>query len=123
MWILCIVGYKWGGLPAQLEEEAWGLLLEVSLFPSLLLGFHVAFYFFSHFYPFYFSHLLGAGSTEKGRCPMEGSPEIRNGGTAFGGLWLGEDGSCGGRLRGGGFLWASEGSNVTFLHVPRPTSS
>ena len=54
---------------------------------------------------------------------MGGSPEIRKGGTALGGLWLGEDGSSGSRLRGGGFLWASEGSNVTFLCVPSPTSS
>ena len=62
-------------------------------------------------------HLLGAGSTEKGGHPMGGSPEIRNGGTAFGGLWLGEDGSSSGRLRGEEFLLASEGSNVTFLCV------
>ena len=54
---------------------------------------------------------------------MGGSTEIRNGGTAFRGLWLGEDGSSSGRLRGGGLLWASEGSNVTFLHVLSPTSS
>ena len=68
-------------------------------------------------------HLLGAGSTEKGRGPMGGRPEIRNGDTAFGGLWLGEDGSSSGRLRGEVFLWASEGSNVTFLCVSSPTSS
>ena len=68
-------------------------------------------------------HLLGARSTEKGGCPMGGSPEIRNGGTVFGGLWLGEDGSSGDRLRGGGFLWASEGSNFTFLCVPIPIFS
>ena len=36
-----------GGLPARCQEEARGLLLEVSFFS---LGFHVAFYYFLHFY-------------------------------------------------------------------------
>ena len=39
----------------------------------------------------------------------------------LGGLWLRKDGGSGGRLRGGRFLWAPEGSNVTFLHVLSPT--
>ena len=70
------------GLPAHLDEEAWGLLLEVSLFSSLPLFFYVAFYFSLHSYPCIF-HLSGDGSTEKGWFPMGGGPQIGNGGTAF----------------------------------------
>ena len=47
-----------GGLPARPEEEAWGLLLEVS-FSSLLLGFHVAVYYLLHFYSCAFSSSRG----------------------------------------------------------------
>ena len=68
-------------------------------------------------------HLLGAGFIEKGGCPLRGSPEVNDRSPTFGGLWLGKNGGGSGRLRGGGFLWALEGSNVTFLHVLRPTSS
>ena len=77
-----------GGLPAQLEGEAQGLLLEVSLFPSLLLGFCVAFYLLFTFLPLVLFHLLGAGSTEKGGPPMQDEAQkVEDGGTAFGGLW------------------------------------
>ena len=105
-----------GGLPAQPEEEAQGLLLEVSLSPSFL---SVSMWLSTSFYtptPVLF-HLLGFGSTEKGGHPMGESPEIRNGGTSFGDWWLGEDGSSSGRFRGRGFLWASEGA---MLHSPYP---
>ena len=37
-------------------------------------------------------------------------------------LWAKKDGGGSGRIRGGGFLWASEGSNATFLHILSPTS-
>ena len=65
-------------------------------------------------------HFLGAGFTEKGRCPMGGSPEIRNGGTVFGGLWLGEDGSSSGRLRGGGFCGLLRGAMSHSSMSPAP---
>ena len=60
---LCRFGSSWG-LPAEPEEEARGLLLEVSLFSSLPLFSYVAFYFSLHSYPC-ISYLSGAGSTEK----------------------------------------------------------
>ena len=37
-------------------------------------------------------------------------------------LWARKDGGGGGRIRGGRFPWASEGSNVTFLHILGHTS-
>ena len=80
--------YSWvqvGGVPAHPEEEAQGLLLEVSLFLSSL--FLVSMWLSTSFYiptPVLF-HLLGVGSTEKGGCSTGGSPEIRDAGTAFGG--------------------------------------
>ena len=76
-----------GRFPAHLEEEAQGLLLEVSLFspPSFWFWFLCGFLLLSYIPTSVLFHLLGVGSTEKGRCPMGGNPEIRNGGTAFGG--------------------------------------
>ena len=56
------------GFPAH-PEEAWGLLLEVSLLSSVSFCFHVAFYFSLHSYLCIFFHLSGAGSTEKGWFP------------------------------------------------------
>ena len=65
-------------------------------------------------------HLLGAGFIEKGGHPVGESPEVRDGSPMFGDLWLRENGSGSGQLRGGGFLWAPEGSNVAFLHLLSP---
>ena len=48
-----------GGLPAQLEEEAWGLLLEVSLFSSLPVFFLCGFLLLFTFLPKYFFTFQG----------------------------------------------------------------
>ena len=76
---------------------------------------------FYSFLPLYFFHLLGAGFVEKGWCSLGRGPEIGDGSPVLGGLWFRKDGGGSGRLRGGRFLWAPEGSNVTFLHILSPT--
>ena len=83
MWTLCAAGCKWGvsclsgggGTGASVRSE-------FILFSLFLVSMWLSTSFFT-FLPLY--HLLGVGSTEKGGCPMGGSPEIRDGGTAFGG--------------------------------------
>ena len=123
MWALCAVGFKWGvpclsgggGMGASVGDEF--ILFSPSFF---LCGFLLLFTFL----PLYiFFHLSGAWSTEKGWFPKGGGPQIGDGDTALGGQGIGKDGSGSGRFRGRGYLWASEGSNVTFLHIPNPTSS
>ena len=74
------------------------------------------------YYPCTFLHLLGTGLTEESGCSLRGGPEIRDQSSASGVLWARKDGGSGGRIRGGGFLWASEGSNVMFLHNLSPIS-
>ena len=91
-----------GGFPARPEEEAWGLLLEVSFyflpFFWVSMWLSITFYFFST--PVLF-HLLGAGFVEKGRCSLGRGPEVGDGSPMLGGLWLRKDGGSSGRLRGG----------------------
>ena len=53
-----------GGLPARLEEEARGLLLEVSFFSLGSMWLSITFYIST---PVLF-HLLGVGFAEEGRC-------------------------------------------------------
>ena len=118
---LCAVGFKWGvscstgggGRGASVRGE--------SILFSLSFSSHVTFYFFT-FLPLYlyFFHLPGDGYTEKGWFPMGGGPQIGDGATVLEGWGIGEDGSISGRFRGGGFLWASVGSNVIFLCIPSP---
>ena len=74
------------------------------------------------YYPCTFLHLLGTGLTEESGCSLRGGPEIRGQSSASGVPWARKDGGGGGKIRGGGFLWASEGSNVMFLHILSPTS-
>ena len=84
MWTPCTVELKWGapcltgggGMGASVGSEFIlfsPFLVSMWLSTSLYIPIPVLF------------HLLGAGSTEKGRCPTGGSPEIRDGGTALGG--------------------------------------
>ena len=134
MWRLCIVGCKWG-ISHWTRGRGMGdsARSQFISFPSF--GFLCGFLLLFTFLPLYFFHFLGAGSTEKGGHPMGGSPEIRNGGTVFGGLWLGEDGSDSGRLRGGGFYGLLRGamshssistappSNKKVHHTPSATIS
>ena len=119
-WRCCIAGCKWGashttrgrgtGAPARSEFIS---------FPSF--GFLCGFLLLFTFLPLYFFIFQGLDLLDL--SIVGGNPEITNGGAVFGGLWLGEDESGNGRFRDEGFLWASEGSNVTFLHVLSPTSS
>ena len=60
-----------GGVGASVGSKSYLLLFLWFLFGFLLLFYTPT--------PVLF-HLLGVGSTEKGRCPTGGSPEIRNGG-------------------------------------------
>ena len=88
------------------------------------LFFHMSFYSPLYSYPcisisFY---LWGLGPTEKGQFPVGGGPQLRSGSPAPRDWGAGEDGSSSGRLRGRGFLWASEGSGVTPLHILSLTS-
>ena len=122
LWTPCAVGSKWGA-PCSTGGRGTGASVGSESISFFSFGFYVAFYFFFYTPTPVLFHLLGVGSTEKGRYPMGWSLEIRNGGTAFGGWWLGEDGSSGGRFWGRGFLWASEGTNVTFLCIPSSSSS
>ena len=78
--------------------------------------------FFSFYYPCTFLHLLGAGLVEESRHSLRGGPKIRSWSSVPGVLWTRKDGGGGGRIKGGRFLWASEGSSVTFLHILSPTS-
>ena len=111
-----------GGLPARPEKEAWGLLLEASFY-FLPLSFYVAFYYLLFFYyPCTFLHLLGAGLVEESGHSLRRGPEVRDQSPVPGVLWVRKDGGGSGRIRGERFLWASEGSNVTFLHILSPTS-
>ena len=73
-----------GGFPAHLEEEAWRLLLEVSLLSSLSFASYLAFCFTLHSYPCIFFHLSGDGSTKKGWFPEGGGPQTGGGGAMLG---------------------------------------
>ena len=82
----------------------------------------MGFYYFLFFSTPILFHLLGAGFVEKGWCSLGRGPEVGDGSPMLGGLWFRKDGGSSGRLRGGRFSWAPEGSNVAFLHVLSPTS-
>ena len=119
----CTVGCKWGGFPAHPEEEAWGLLLEVSLLSSLSLflpmWLSTSPYIPTPIFSFIFQGLdllerAGTLREEAHRLEME-VQHLETG--------IGKDGSSGGRFRGRWFLWASERSNVTFLHILSLTPS
>ena len=103
-----------GGMRALVRSEF--------LFPSLefLCGFLLLAIFF--LLPLHFSSSLGTGLTEESGCSSRGGPEIRGQSSASGVLWARKDGGGSGRIRDGGFLWASEGSNIMFLHILSPTS-
>ena len=74
-----------GGFLLIWRRRCGGLLLEVSLFSSPSFWFLCGFLLISYIPSPVLFALLGIGSTEKGGHPMEGNPEIRNGGTTFGG--------------------------------------
>ena len=75
VWTLCTVGFKWGVSLLNWRRRQ-------SILFSLFL---VSMWLSSSFYipTSVLFHLLGAGSTEKGRHPVGGSPEIRDRGTAL----------------------------------------
>ena len=78
-----------GGFPARPEEEAWGASTRSELlFPSLLLGFHVAFYYFLFFSTPVLFHLSGAGFVVKHGCSLGRGPEVGDGSPMLGGLCL-----------------------------------
>ena len=58
------------------------------LFPSLLLSFHVAFYYFLFFSTPVLFHLLGARFVEKGGCSPGRGPKVGDGSPTLGGLWF-----------------------------------
>ena len=106
--VSCLPG--WGGTGASVRGEftlfsLFCFLCDLLLFTFLLL---------------HFLSLSGAGSTKKGWFPERGGPQTGGGGTMLRDWGTRKDGSGSDRFRGRGFLWASEGSNVTFLHIPAP---
>ena len=120
MWRHCAAGWKWG-VPARLEEEAWGLLIEVNLIylPFWYLQWLVGVLPPCSLFIFYFTV---TEFTTVGQFTAWRGMAVGGGGSTFGDRGVGEVGGSSGRLRGGRFLWASEGSNVAFLHVLSPTT-
>ena len=117
-----------GGASSQARERGMGAFVRSKfLFPSLefLCGFLLLVFFFLIFslnYPSTFLHLLGAGLVEESGYSLRKVPEVRGQSSAPGDLWARKDEGGSGRIRGGRFLWAAEGSNVTFLLILSPTS-
>ena len=117
-------GCRWGGFPAQPEEEAQGLLIEVNLIYLSYLYLQVtlcsATPLFSPFIVFYFT---GTEFTKmRSVCCMKEAWQTGEGGSTFSrqrGWRSWEATVTGSEVRG--FVWASEGSNIA--HSSLPTSS
>ena len=112
-----------GGLLALDEAEAQTLLQEVYSLSLLdiLMGFQPFSFSVSILHLYFCVSLLGAEHAKEVKCFEGGGQSTGGGGTTFRNCRVREGWSGSGRFRGR-FLWASEGSYSTLLHILSPTS-